>query len=147
MCGFETFLIVENHCVLICVYAFELLFIHLVGFPVFSTFTAHNNSEWSKLFHYCSSQVVQWLSFCTPKRLQFRFNSQSGHIPRLEIWSPVSKCTGGNLSMFLTLMFLSHSAPLPILPSSSPFSFSSSLYKINKCILRWGFKNIVSLFP
>ena len=35
------------------------------------------------------------------------FNSWSGHMPRLRVWSPVRVPTRGNQLMFLTLMFLS----------------------------------------
>ena len=38
---------------------------------------------------------------CTPKGCGF--DSWSGHIPRLQVWSPVRVCTGGNQSMFLSL--------------------------------------------
>ena len=47
-------------------------------------------------------QVVQWIraSSCTPKG--GRFNSQLGHIRRLQVPSLVGVCTGGNWSMFLS---------------------------------------------
>ena len=47
--------------------------------------------------------LARWLSWSvvsTPKGC--RFDSQSGHIPRLQVQSPVGVHTGGNLLMFLS---------------------------------------------
>ena len=38
------------------------------------------------------------------------FNSQSGDMPRLQVWSLVGACARGNQSMFLSCM----DAPLPL---------------------------------
>ena len=46
------------------------------------------------------------------------FNIQSGHIPRLQVQSPVGVYMGGNQSMFLTSMFF--------------LSLPSSFFKINE---------------
>ena len=43
---------------------------------------------------------VGWEWSCTVK--DHWFNSQSGHIPALWVWSPVGACMGGSQSMFLS---------------------------------------------
>ena len=55
-----------------------------------------------------------------------RFDSWSGHVPRLGVWSLVRVHTGGNQSMLLSLSL----SPLP---------------KINECLLKQGFFKI--LYP
>ena len=56
-----------------------------------------------------------WTSSCKPKG--HRFNSRSGHIPRLQIWSPVRVRTKGNQSMFLSHINVSLLLSLPPFPS------------------------------
>ena len=65
-----------------------------------------------------------------------RFDSQSGHMPRLWFQSLVSEHMGGHW-----LMFLSHiNVSLPIsLHLSPPLSLSSPLSKINEHVLGWRF--------
>ena len=55
-----------------------------------------------------------------------RFNSPSGHMPRLWVWSPIEACMQGSQSMFLSQINVSLPTPC----------------QINKCILRQGFKKI-----
>lgn len=55
-----------------------------------------------------------------------RFDSLSGHMPRLQVQSPVRACSRGNQSVFLTSVFL---LPFPSLISS--ISTSSSKDKNN----------------
>ena len=67
---------------------------------------------------------VAWLvgaSSCTPKVCGI--DSWSGHIPRVQVWSPVGACTRGN-----KFMFLSH-IDVPL-----------SLSLINKHNLKWRLK-------
>ena len=45
------------------------------------------------------------------------FDSLSGHMPRLQVWSPVGVHTGGNQWIFLTWMFLSLSLKSIIMSS------------------------------
>ena len=87
----------------------------------------------------CFTAYLQWMNPWKPwpmlaqlvgasshKPKDCRFNSQSGHIPRLLVLSPVGcmrKAT--NWCFSITLMFLS----LPSLP-----------FKINKHVFRWGLK-------
>ena len=40
------------------------------------------------------------------------FDSQSGHIPRLWVLSPVPACARGNRSMFLSYIHISDPSPL-----------------------------------
>ena len=54
-------------------------------------------------------------SSCKPKG--HRFNSRSGHIPRLQIWSPVRVRTKSNQSMFLSHINVSLLLSLPPFPS------------------------------
>ena len=68
-----------------------------------SVITEYLNSRYSN----CPGQVAQFVgaSSHTPKGCGF--NSQPGHIPKLEVQSPVWAHTEGNQSMFL------HPAPPP----------------------------------
>ena len=63
-----------------------------------------------------------WLEHCPLHQKDWGFDSRSGHIPRLQVWSPVGMCQGGNWSMFLSL--------------------SLSLCKINKHISENFFKDL-----
>ena len=45
---------------------------------------------------------VGWVSFCRPKGCSF--DSWSGYMSRLWVWSPVGVHTKGNQSMFLSLL-------------------------------------------
>ena len=64
------------------------------------------------------------------------FDSQSGHMPGLWVWSLVRGCTGGNWSLFLSHIYVSL---INVFLSLAPPP-SSSLSKINKHILEWGLK-------
>ena len=64
-----------------------------------------------------------------------RFNTESGHIPRLQVQSPVRVHMGGNQLMFLSHISVSLSLSFSL--SLPPFL---SLSKINKHILGWGLK-------
>ena len=62
--------------------------------------------------------LARWLSWleCLPYTKGLWFPSWSGHIPRLQVWSPFGALTGGNQSFsFLSLLFFP-----PSLPPSSP---------------------------
>ena len=60
---------------------------------------------------------VGWSIVLYTKRLWVQF-PQSGHIPRLQIWSPLGVCTGGNWLIFLTsCSSFSSSLPLSFTPS------------------------------
>ena len=92
----------------------------------------------------------------TPKGWQI--DPQSGHTPRLWVWSLVGAYTGGNWSTFLShndvclsfFLFLSLSLSLSLSLYLSLFSApphcSSSLSKINKHILKWGLKRCYLCF-
>ena len=79
-------------------------------------------------------QILPWrvaqlvgASSRTPKGCEF--NSQSGRIPRFQVWSPIAGQMGSNRSMFLSLSLCSF--------------VPSSLSKINKKYLfRWGLRKI-----
>ena len=69
------------------------------------------------------------VSFCTPNGCEF--NLHSGHIPRLQIWSPVWVRAGGNQLMFFSHIDLS-------------LSLSLCLSQINKHTLNEDFRKEVS---
>ena len=67
------------------------------------------------------------------------FDPPPGHIPQLQVRSPVRACTGGNQSTFLSLsLFLSLSpSSSPSLPTSLPFlSLKSVTYPWVKIIFK-----------
>ena len=63
------------------------------------------------------AQLVRWLSE--------RFDSWSGHIPRLRAQSPVRACMRGNQLMFLSHTNVSFPLSLPPFPSLQSVSMSS----------------------
>ena len=70
---------------------------------------------------------VGWASSCKPK--DHGFNSQSGHMHGLGVWSPVGVHRRGNQSMFLS--HIGVSLPLFLSPSLSP-SLALSLESIKE---------------
>ena len=67
---------------------------------------------WENCPGLCGS--VGWASFC--KLQGCWFNSRSGHMPGLQVSSPVGVCEGGNQSMFLSHVIVSLPLFLPPFP-------------------------------
>ena len=74
----------------------------------------------SKIIVYCPGWVAQLIGALTPTPEACGFDSRPGHIPRLQVRSPVQVCTGAAKQFLFTSVFLS--------------LFSSSLLEINKHI-------------
>ena len=75
----------------------------------------------------CPGQEDKWVRARSHTPKGCRFNSWSGHIPRLKVRSPDTVSMGGNQMMLLSHITVS-------------FSLSLSLSQIKKHILRWGLK-------
>ena len=60
----------------------------------------------------CLTHVTQLVEYVL-KSKRSPFDPQSGHTPRLQVWSLVKMHTRGNQSMFLPSVFLSLSLSLP----------------------------------
>ena len=70
------------------------------------------------------------LTWLEPHKLKYHgFNSQSGHKPRLQVWSSVWVCIRSNQSLFLTLMFLSFFLSLPLSLKSISMPLGEDLKK------------------
>lgn len=61
-----------------------------------------------KFYIYHTGRAAQPIGVLSHTLKGFGFDSWSGHILRLWVSSPVRAHMGGNKSMFLTLIFLSH---------------------------------------
>ena len=68
------------------------------------------------------ASVAQLVEASSSKPKGLRFDSWSGHIPGLRVWSPVGVCMRGNQSMLLSLP---PSLPTSLLLSLKPISISS----------------------
>ena len=64
-----------------------------------------------KTLSWALASVVELVGELSHEPKGYGFNSQPGHMPGLQVQSPVWVYVRGNWSMFLTLMFLSHSLP------------------------------------
>ena len=80
-----------------------------------------------KMSTYALASVAQLVAVLPSKWKGYRYNSQSGHMPRLWVQSLVRACTKGNQEMFLShIVSLSLSLSLSlILPPSFPLSLKS----------------------
>ena len=63
------------------------------------------------------ASVAQLVGALSHNSKGLRFDSLSGHMPRLQVWSLVGVHTGGNQWIFLTWMFLSLSLKSIIMSS------------------------------
>ena len=82
----------------------------------------------------CPHQVAQLVRACPIHQKDCGFNSQSGHMPELNVQTPVVSHAGGNCSVLLSHISIFSSLLSSFLLSSS-YSVSSSSFpssKINK---------------
>ena len=86
-----------------------------------------NESQPRKEKHVAPAHGIQWVRALSSKRKGRGFDSQSGHTPRLRVWSPARVHMKSNQLTFLTWI-------LSLLSLPSPVS------KINKYVLGRGLK-------